>query len=78
MRVFEGALAGSVERFKFPVRIIIGSKDRVACLEKLRVLAGRLADAKLTMYEGAEHTAYDDSPSSFKPDLLEIHAAAQK
>ncbi len=78
VRVFEGALAGSVERFKFPVRIIIGSKDRVASLEELRNLAGRLADAKLTVYEGAGHAAYRDSPNRFKRDLLELYAAAKK
>ena len=78
VRVFEGALANSVERWTFPVHIIIGSQDRVACLEELRDLAGRLTDAKLTVYEGAGHAAYRDRPDRFKRDLLELYAAVQK
>lgn len=78
VRVFECALADSVERFTLPVRIIIGSKDGIASLEELRDLAGRLADAKLTVYEGVGHAAYRDSPDRFKRDLLELHAAVQK
>jgi pimeloyl-ACP methyl ester carboxylesterase len=78
VRVFEGALANSVERWTFPVHIIIGSKDRIASLEELRDLAGRLGDAKLTVYEGAGHSAYHDSPDRFKRDLLELYAAVQK
>jgi pimeloyl-ACP methyl ester carboxylesterase len=78
VRVFEGALAASVERFTSPVHIIIGSKDDIASLEELRDLAGRLADAKLTVREGVGHAAYRDSPDRFNRDLLELHAAVQK
>ena len=72
------AAPNSVERWTFPVHIIIGSQDRVACLEELRDLAGRLTDAKLTVYEGAGHAAYRDRPDRFKRDLLELYAAVQK
>lgn len=78
VRVFEGDLADAVDRFRFPVRIIIGSEDKVASLEELRELTGRLTDGKLSVYEGARHAVYRDSPNRFKRDLLELYATVQK
>jgi pimeloyl-ACP methyl ester carboxylesterase len=78
VRVLEESLVEAYRRFRFPVRIICGSEDRVVSLEELRDLANRLPNAKLTVYEGARHAAYLDNPERFKRDLLELYATAEQ
>jgi pimeloyl-ACP methyl ester carboxylesterase len=78
VRVLEESLVEAYSRFRFPVRIICGSEDRVVSLEELRDLANRLPNAKLTVYEGARHAAYLDNPERFKRDLLELYATAEQ
>jgi pimeloyl-ACP methyl ester carboxylesterase len=77
-RVFQGELAKAYERFRFPVRIIIGSKDRIVSLHDLHDLVSKLADARLNLYEGAGHAAYLSNSARFLQDFLEFYTAAQK
>jgi len=78
VRVLENSLVQAYSRFKFPVRLIIGSEDRIASLEELRLLTDKLPNPKLIVYEGAGHSAYLGSPDRFKRDLLELYALAEK
>ena len=78
VRVLEETLAQAYSQFRFPVRIICGSEDKVVSLEELRDLAYRLPNAKLKVYEGAGHAAYLDYPERFKRDLLELYVAAEQ
>ena len=78
VRVLEGSLVQAYSRFTFPVRLIIGSEDRIASLEELRRLADKLPNPKLIVYEGDGHSAYLGSPDRFKRDLLELYASAEQ
>jgi pimeloyl-ACP methyl ester carboxylesterase len=78
VRVLEGSLVKAYSRFTFPVRLIVGSEDRIASLEELRRLADKLSKPKLIVYEGAGHSAYLGSPDRFKRDLLELYALAEQ
>ena len=78
VRVLEETLVQAYSRFKFPVRLIIGSEDRIASLEELRVLADKLPNPKLIVYKGEGHSAYLGSPDRFKRDLLELYALAEQ
>lgn len=73
VRVLEEPLTKAYPQFKFPVRIIIGSEDRVASLEELKNLADKLPDAKITVYQNEGHAAYVARPDRFKRDLLELY-----
>ncbi len=77
-RTLQEDLVQNYSQFKFPVRIICGSEDKIVSLEELRTLAGKLPKAKLVVYEGAEHAAYIDYPDRFKRDLLELYALAEQ
>jgi pimeloyl-ACP methyl ester carboxylesterase len=77
VRVLEEALVQAYGRFTFPVRLIIGSEDHIADAEELRTLAGKLPDGKLTVYEGAGHSAYFSNPERFKRDLMELYAESE-
>jgi abhydrolase domain-containing protein 14 len=78
VRVLEENLPQAYPRFTFPVRLLIGSEDHIANAEELRTLAGMLPDRKLTVYEGAGHSAYFANPARFKRDLLELYALAEQ
>jgi pimeloyl-ACP methyl ester carboxylesterase len=78
VRVLEEKLLQAYSRFKFPVRIIIGSEDRIASIEELRTLTDRLQNAKLTVYEGEGHSAYLGSSDRFSRDLLELYAQTEQ
>jgi len=78
VRVLEKALMEAYSRFKFPVRLIIGSEDRIASLEELRLVADKLPNPKLIVYEGVGHSAYLSSPDRFKRDLMELYVAAEQ
>ena len=75
-RVFQGELAKAYGKFHFPVCITIGSKDRIASLQELRNLAGRLPEGELKVYENASHASYLDSSDRFKKDLFEFYTRA--
>jgi pimeloyl-ACP methyl ester carboxylesterase len=77
VRVLEESLVQAYNRFKFPVRLVIGSQDRIASLEELRVLTDKLPNSKLIVYEDEGHSAYIRSAARFKRDLLELYALAE-
>jgi pimeloyl-ACP methyl ester carboxylesterase len=71
------ALRKAYSRFKFPVRIVWGALDSHISGEEMRTLADRLPNAKLLVYSGAAHSAYQDCPEWFRRDLLELYANAE-
>ncbi len=78
VRVLEETLTKSYCKFKFPVRLIVGSADNIASSEDLRTLSGLLPDGRLTVYDGVGHSAYFGDPERFKRDLLELYALSEK
>lgn len=70
-------LVSAYKQFKFPVRIVWGSQDSVISGEEMRTLTDRLPSAKMLVYSGAAHSAYQDEPQWFKRDLLELYANAE-
>ena len=73
----EADLIKAYERFNFPVRIVWGSQDSVISGEEMRTLTDKLPNAKMLVYNGAAHSAYQDEPDWFKRDLLELYANAE-
>jgi pimeloyl-ACP methyl ester carboxylesterase len=73
-RVLEPDLVEIYGEFKFSTIIIWGSQDTIVASEDMRVLADKLPNAKLIVYDGAGHSAYKDQPDRFKRDLLELYA----
>ena len=78
VRVLEETLLQAYSRFTFPIRLIVGSEDRIASMEELRALVGKLPNAKLTVYQSEGHSAYLGRPDRFKRDLLELYALAEQ
>lgn len=78
VRVLEETLLKAYTGWRFPVRIIVGSEDRVVSHEELRTLAGKLPNAKLIVYANEGHAAYLARPDRFKRDLLELYALAEQ
>ena len=76
-RVFEPDLVQVYNKFNFSTTIIWGSHDNIIGGEDMRALANKLPDAKLVVYEGANHSSYKDEPDRFKRDLLELYAQAE-
>jgi pimeloyl-ACP methyl ester carboxylesterase len=77
-RVLDETLLKAYAGWRFPVRIIVGSEDRIASHEELRTLADKLPNAKLIVYAKEGHAAYLARPDRFKRDLLELYAAAEQ
>ena len=77
-RAFEENLLHSYSKFKFPVRIIWGSEDKIVSGEDMRTLADMLPHAKLSIYQGAGHSAYIEQPERFKRELLELYVSAEQ
>jgi pimeloyl-ACP methyl ester carboxylesterase len=77
-RALQKDLVQAFGSFNFPVRIIWGSQDNIISGEEMRILAGKLPNAKLIVYNGATHSAYKDQPELFKRDLLEFYAVAEQ
>jgi pimeloyl-ACP methyl ester carboxylesterase len=71
-------LAKAYSSFKFPVRIIWGSEDKIISGEDMRTLADKLPCAKLSVYEGAGHSVYTEQPERFKQELFELYAIAEQ
>jgi pimeloyl-ACP methyl ester carboxylesterase len=76
-RALEPGLVQSFNLFKFSTTIIWGSKDNIIASEDMRTLADKLSNAKLVVYDDANHSAYKDQPDRFKRDLLELYANAE-
>lgn len=76
-RVLEPDLMQVYGKFKFSTTIIWGTQDNIIAREDMRVLADKLPNAKLVVYEGANHSAYKDEPDRFTHDLLELYANAE-
>jgi pimeloyl-ACP methyl ester carboxylesterase len=76
-RALDPDLAKGFSQFKFPTTIIWGSQDNIISGEDMRVLTDKLPNAKLAVYDGANHSAYKDEPDRFKQDLLELYANAE-
>ncbi len=64
-------------KFSFPVRIVWGSQDNIISGEEMRTLSDKLPNSKLSVYNGASHSAYKDEPEQFKRELLEFYADAK-
>lgn len=77
-RALQEDLVQAFGSFNFPVRIIWGSQDNIISGEEMRILAGKLPNARLVVYNGATHSAYKDQPELFKRDLLEFYAVAEQ
>ncbi len=73
-RTGQQELVEAYSRFNFPVRIVWGSRDIIVSERDLREMAGRLPNAKISVYEGAGHSAYKDQPEKINRELLEIYA----
>jgi pimeloyl-ACP methyl ester carboxylesterase len=76
-RALETDLVPMYSQFKFSTTIIWGSEDNIVASEDMRVLADKLPNAKLIVYDGANHSAYKDDSERFKQDLLELYANAE-
>jgi pimeloyl-ACP methyl ester carboxylesterase len=73
-RAIDPTLAQSYSSFRFPTTIVWGKEDNIVASEDMRSLADRLPNAKLIVYDGANHSAYKDQPERFKHDLIELYA----
>jgi len=67
-------LVESYGKFRFPVRIIWGTRDNIISGEEMRTLADKMPNAKLLVYKDASHSAYLSQPDLFKRDLLEFYS----
>ncbi len=76
-RALEPDLVPMYSQFKFSTTIVWGSEDNIVASEDMRVLADKLPNAKLIIYDGAKHSAYKDDSDRFKQDLLELYANAE-
>jgi len=76
VRSLEEDLTRSYRSLRIPVYIIYGSKDRIVPLGEMQELASKMPNAKLVIYEDAEHPAYLDHPDKFMKDLLELYEKA--
>ncbi len=73
-RTGQQELVEAFSRFNFPVRIVWGSRDIIVSERDLREMVSRLPNAKISVYEGAGHSAYKDQPEKFNRELLELYA----
>ncbi len=72
----DAALVAAYKSFRFPVRVAWGNMDTIISGEEMRTLTDRLPNAKMLVYAGAAHSAYNDQPDRFNHDLLELYASA--
>jgi pimeloyl-ACP methyl ester carboxylesterase len=70
----EHELVEAYEKFTFPTRVVWGALASIISGEEMRPLPSKLPNAKLLVYQGAAHSAYQDQPEWFKHDLLELYA----
>jgi pimeloyl-ACP methyl ester carboxylesterase len=76
-RSLEPDLVRVYDKFSFPNTIVWGSQDNIVAGEDMRSLSNKLPNAKLLVYNGANHSAYKDDSERFKQDLLELYAKAE-
>jgi abhydrolase domain-containing protein 14 len=76
-RALEPDLVQKFGQFTFSTTIIWGSQDNIIGGEDMRTLADKLPNAKLIVYDDANHSAYKDEPERFSHDLLEFYANAE-
>jgi len=76
-RALEPGLVQSYSNFSFPTTMVWGTEDNIVASEDMRALADKLPNAKLVVYEGANHSAYKDQPDRFKHDLLELYVKVE-
>jgi len=72
VRCFEEDLMESYKNFKVTTYIIYGENDKIVSLDNMKKLS-KLLNAKLIIYNNADHPAYLNNPSKFKEDLLELY-----
>jgi pimeloyl-ACP methyl ester carboxylesterase len=77
-RALQESLLAKYSEFQFPVRVIWGTEDNIISGEEMRLLSQKLPKAKLVTYEGAGHSAYVTQTDSFKRDLMELYAQAER
>ncbi len=77
-RTGQQELVEAYSRFNFPVRIVWGPRDIIISERDLREMAGRLPNAKISVYKGASHSAYKDQPEKFNRELLELYAQVKQ
>jgi pimeloyl-ACP methyl ester carboxylesterase len=58
--------------------IVWGTRDIIVSGKKLREMASQLPDARMSVYEGASHSAYKDQPERFSKELLELYGLARR
>jgi len=76
-RALEPDLVSTYSQFNFSTTIIWGSEDNIVSSEDMRTLSEKLPNAKLIVYDRANHSAYKDQPDKFQNDLLELYAKAE-
>jgi len=76
-RALEPGLVQSYSNFSFPTTMVWGTEDNIVASEDMRALADKLPNAKLVVYDGANHSAYKDQPDRFKHDLIELYAKVE-
>jgi len=72
-RALDSDLLQSYGGFRFPTMIVWGKEDNIVASEDMRILADKLPNAKLIVYDNAAHSAYKDQPDRFKHDLIELY-----
>ncbi len=77
-RSLDPNLVPAYRKFSFPTTIVWGSEDNVVAGEDMRTLEDKLPNAKLMIYQGANHSAYKDQPERFGLDLLELYVRAEQ
>jgi len=76
-RALEPGLVQSYSNFSFPTTMVWGTEDNIVASEDMRALADKLPNAKLVVYDGANHSAYKDQPDRFKHDLIELYVKVE-
>jgi pimeloyl-ACP methyl ester carboxylesterase len=71
-------LVQAYKSFNFPVVIVWGTRDIIVSGKKLREMTSQLPDARMSVYEGASHSAYKDQPERFSKELLELYGLARR
>lgn len=69
-------LVAAYKRFNFSIRVAWGNMDTIISGEEMRTLTDYLPNAKMLVYAGAAHSAYQNDPQRFQRDLLELYAHA--
>lgn len=74
VRCFERELLEGYRKFNARVCIIYGKNDRIVSLRDMEELS-KILNARLIVYENADHPAYLSEPERFRKDLLEFYTS---